>query len=108
MGRLVHLSFQITVNRTLGLQAGLNEYRLRKFDLKLMPVKYPNRSGQGFSLHKDLIKMLGNLILCFGFFPTTVPQSCSDDTRCVVYPEDRCGEQWLQTNCRLKCKLCSK
>ncbi|XP_073243950.1 uncharacterized protein [Porites lutea] len=37
-----------------------------------------------------------------------VPQSCSDDTRCVVYPENRCGEQWLQTNCRLKCKLCSK
>lgn len=37
-----------------------------------------------------------------------VPQSCSDDTRCIVYPEDRCGEQWLQTNCRLKCKLCSK
>lgn len=37
-----------------------------------------------------------------------VPQSCSDDTRCVVYPGDRCGEQWLQTNCRLKCKLCSK
>ncbi|KAM7427184.1 hypothetical protein ABFA07_021634 [Porites harrisoni] len=37
-----------------------------------------------------------------------VPQSCSDDTRCIVYPGNRCGEQWLQTNCRLKCKLCSK
>lgn len=38
----------------------------------------------------------------------SVPQSCTDDGRCVIYPEDRCIEDWLVSNCRLKCKLCSK
>jgi len=38
----------------------------------------------------------------------SVAQPCTDDGRCVVYPENRCAEPWLVTNCRLKCKLCSK
>ncbi|XP_078373882.1 uncharacterized protein LOC144657408 isoform X2 [Oculina patagonica] len=39
---------------------------------------------------------------------SSVPQTCTDDSVCRIYPDDRCREQWLMTNCRLKCKLCSK
>jgi len=38
----------------------------------------------------------------------SVPETCTDDGRCIVYTDDRCRESWLMTNCRLKCKLCSK
>lgn len=38
----------------------------------------------------------------------SAPQTCSDHSVCRIYPDDRCRETWLQTNCRLKCRLCSK
>ncbi|XP_020630507.1 mucin-7-like isoform X1 [Orbicella faveolata] len=41
-------------------------------------------------------------------YSSAVPQTCTNDVRCQVYPDDRCREQWLMTNCRLKCRLCSK